>query len=118
MWMMIVKGLIAGAIVVSVSEVAGKYPKVGGLILTLPLTSIMAFLVLWRKEGDIQPISVLAGQTLVLVPLGLAFFVPLAFAKQWNLGFWEAFGMGVGLALVIIAIWFRWGPTWGMGSSG
>ena len=37
----------------------------------------------------------LARETLVLVPLGLPFFIPLAFASRLGLGFWPALGAGI-----------------------
>ena len=42
----------------------------GALLLTLPLISILAFVMMWHKEGEMQKISSLARQTLILVPLG------------------------------------------------
>ena len=39
---------------------------------------------------------------LILVPLSLPFFVPLAFADRLHLTFWPAFA--IGLALVTVAV--------------
>lgn len=44
----------------------------------------------------------MARQMLVLVPLSLVFFVPLAFADRLHLSFWPAFA--IGLALVTVAV--------------
>jgi hypothetical protein len=55
-------------------------------------------------------ISRLARETLILVPLGLPFFVPLAFAHRLGLGFWSAFVVGVALASVTIGLWLWLGP--------
>jgi hypothetical protein len=46
----------------------------------------------------------------VLVPLGLGFFVPFAWAKTWGLGFWPAFAAGTALASITIGLWFWLGP--------
>ena len=48
--------------------------------------------------------------TLVLVPLGLPFFVPLAFAEKLGLGFWSAFFSGLALAFVTVGLWLWLGP--------
>jgi hypothetical protein len=64
----------------------------------------------WQKEQQISTVSRLARETLVLVPLGLPFFVPLALSERLGLGFWSAFATGVVLASVTIGLWFWLGP--------
>jgi hypothetical protein len=49
-------------------------------------------------------------ETLILVPLGLPFFVPLAFAEGLGIRFWTAFGLGILLASGTIGLWFWLGP--------
>jgi hypothetical protein len=53
-------------------------------------------------------ISKMARQMLILVPLSLTFFVPLAFAGRLHLSFWPAFGIGLSLvtAAVTAYLWF------------
>src|SRR6266511_3107926 len=95
MWMLIVRGIIAGAVVVGVTALSSRYPKWGAFLLTLPLVSILAFLTAWQQKHDLPSISQVARQTLVLVPLGLPFFVPLALAEKFDLSFWSAFAFGL-----------------------
>lgn len=103
--------VIAGSVVVGVTEFSRRSPRFGALLLTLPITSIVAFVASWRKSHDLASISLLARETLVLVPLGLPFFVPLAFAQQWGLGFWSAFVLGLLLASATIGLWMWLGPN-------
>ena len=110
MWMMIARGLIAGLTIVGVTELSRRWPRAGALLLTLPLISILAFVMTWTMERDLVAISRLARETLVLVPLGLPFFLPLAFAERVGLSFWPAFGFGVLLASLTIGFWFWIGP--------
>jgi len=49
-------------------------------------------------------------ETLVLVPLGLPFFLPLAFADRLGLNFWPAFGIGMLLASCTVGTWLWLGP--------
>ena len=79
MWELLLRAGIAAAVIVTVSEIANRYPRLGALLLTLPLVSVLAFLMTWTRHHDLPAISRLARETLVLVPLGLPFFVPLAF---------------------------------------
>src|SRR3954451_20968539 len=105
MWMLIVRGVIAGAVVVGVSLLANRSPRLGAFLLTLPIVSIIAFVAVWSQEQDTSRISRLARETLVLVPLGLPFFVPLAFAQRLGFGFWTAFAAGVVLASITVGAW-------------
>jgi hypothetical protein len=109
MWWLLVRAGIAGITVALVSEAAQRRPRLGALLLTLPVISMIAFVMTWTEHHDLRTISRLARETLVLVPLGLPFFVPLAFCERWGLSFWPAFALGVALASVTIAAWFSLG---------
>lgn len=96
---------LAAVIVVAVAESSKRYPRAGALLLSLPLVSILAFVAAWLQHRDLPAISRVARETLVLVPLTLPFFVPLAFAERLGLGFWSAFAAGIGLAAAAIVAW-------------
>ena len=110
MWWIIGKTLIAAAIIAAVSEIANRFPRLGALLLTLPVVSILAFIITWTDHRDLTTISRLARETLFLVPLDLPFFLPLAFAPRLGLSFWPAFASGVLLASLTIGLWFWLGP--------
>ena len=42
-------------------------------MLTLPLISMLAFIMTWNKEQEMGTITALARETMILVPLGLPF---------------------------------------------
>lgn len=104
------RALIAGLVVAGVSEWSNRQPRLGALLLTLPIVSIVAFVMTWTKSGDMQAITQLARETLILVPLGLPFFIPFAFANRTGLSFWSSFGLGLVLAGTTIGIWFSLCP--------
>ncbi|MCA9173808.1 MAG: hypothetical protein KDB14_04910 [Planctomycetales bacterium] len=108
MWL---RAIIAGLVVAGVTEISDRYPRLGALLLTLPIVSIVAFVAVWQKSQDLRAISLLARETLVLVPLGLPFFVPLAASQRLGLSFWPAFSLGMILASVTIGLWFTLGPS-------
>ena len=110
MWDLVLRGVVAGVVVVGVTVIGRASPRLGALLLTLPIVSIVAFVSVWQKHHDVGAIGRLARETLVLVPLGLPFFVPIAFARQWGLGFWSAFAVGALLASALIGLWFWLGP--------
>ena len=110
MWPIILRGVIAGVLVAAVITLSNRSPRLGAFLLTLPVVSILAFLMTWHARRDLDGISRLARETLVLVPLGLPFFVPLAFAPRLGLGFWAAFVGGLALASVTVGLWLWLGP--------
>lgn len=110
MWWTLVKATISAAVIVAVADLSHRFPRVGALLLTLPIVSILAFLMSWQEHHDLPAISRLAKETLVLVPLGLPFFIPLAFADKLGIGFWSATGLGLVLAATTIGLWFAFGP--------
>ena len=110
MWWTIVKATISAAVIVAVAEISQRYPRLGALLLTLPTVSILAFCMSWQQHQDLPAISRLARETLILVPLGLPFFLPLAFADRLGLGFWSASALGLVLASLSIGAWFAFGP--------
>jgi hypothetical protein len=110
MWWTTAKTAIAVVTILAVASVSQRWPRLGALLLTLPLISILAFIFLWTDQHRIGTISQLARETLILVPLGLPFFVPLAVADRYRLGFWTAFFLGVLFASVTIGCWLFVAP--------
>jgi hypothetical protein len=107
----IVRVLLVSAIIVAVAELSKRYPRTGALLLSLPIVSILAMLLGWFQHHDLPAISRLSRETLVLVPLGLPFFVPLAFAQGLGLDFWIALVAGLFLASLTIGVWLAFGPA-------
>ncbi len=95
---LILKGLAAGAVVVVVSEIAARFPRLAALILFVPIAVPLVFIAMYMKEPSVGPIASLARQSLLLIPLSLPLFVPMALADRLGWSFWAA--LGVGLALL------------------
>jgi hypothetical protein len=108
---LIVKAAISATIIVAVSLISQRFPRWGAVLLTLPIVSILAFVMSWHTSHDLRAISRLARETLVLVPLGLPFFVPLAFCDRLGIGFWTAAAAGLLLATLTIGGWLLVGPS-------
>jgi hypothetical protein len=111
MLMFFVRTLLAALIIGIVSEVSHRSPRVGAVLLTLPIISIVAILMTWFRDHDLKNLSLLSRETLILVPLGLLFFVPLAFADQLGLKFWSALAAGLVLATLTVGGWLVFGPS-------
>ncbi|MGN6544712.1 MAG: hypothetical protein ACTHK7_06670 [Aureliella sp.] len=109
MWSWI-KILIAALVLAAVTNLAPRFPRLGAFVLTLPIVSILAFILTWERDHDLAVISRLARETLVLVPLGLPVFIPLAMAPRLGWSFWWALAAGIALAAIPIAAWLAFGP--------
>jgi hypothetical protein len=110
MFAILIRFVIPVLIIAAVSELSRRAPRLGALLLTLPLISVLAFGAAWFKDHDLKAVSKLARETLILVPLGLPFFVPLAYADRLGLNFWSAMIAGLILASITIGLWFAYGP--------
>jgi hypothetical protein len=106
MWWNMLRAAIAAAIIVGVSELSRRHPRIGALLLSLPIVSILAFGMAWLRHHDLPSISRMAKETLILVPLGLPIFVPLAFSRSGGLGFWSALALGILLAAAAIGVYY------------
>jgi len=109
LWWNLTRTLIAALTIVAVSESSQRFPRIGALLLSLPIIGILAFVMSWTQHGDLPAISRLARETLILVSLGLIFFVPLACAERLGLGFWSALAAGAAAASVTLGLWLQFG---------
>lgn len=105
------KAIVSGLIIASVAQLSPKLPRLGALILSLPLISIVAMLFVWFPNKNLTLISKMSLDTLILVPLGLVFFVPLALSVKMELGFWSAFFLGIVFASILISLWLWLSPN-------
>ena len=110
MFSLLLRVVIPVVTILAVSEVSRRSPRLGALLLTLPLVSILAFGAAWSRAHDLKSLSQMARETLILVPLGLPFFVPLAFAERLGIGFWIAMIIGLIMASLTIGLWLAYGP--------
>ena len=107
----IVRVGIAAVTIVAVAELSKRFPRYGALLLSLPIVSILAFILGWFQYHDLPAISKLAKETIILVLLGLPFFLPFAFSSQLGLGFWASMALGVLLASLSIGAWLLLVPS-------
>ena len=64
----LVKAAISGAIVAAASEVARRWPGIGGLIVSLPLVSLLAIVWLWRDTGEAERVAAARARHLLVLP--------------------------------------------------
>src|SRR5262249_31709049 len=104
---LITKTLISGVNIVTASKTAEPHPTHGGVLLSPPLTLILAMIWLWRDTGDKERIAALSEGTFWLVLPTLPMFLVLPALLRNGLSFWAALTASCALtiALYLVAVW-------------
>ena len=110
----IIKAAVSGLIVAAVSEIARRHPGWGGLVASLPLTSLLAMLWLWRDSGDTARVADLAMGTFWFILPSLPLFLLLPAMIRSGLGFWLSMAIGVAVTLALYALMFWAAPKLGL----
>jgi hypothetical protein len=110
MWKLLANAMLTGLVVAAVSEIARRFPRLGSLVLTMPIVIPAVFIVMYLRDRNLPPIARLAREALILIPLGLTFFVPVAFAHRLGLGFWPALATGLSVATATVGVYLLYAP--------
>jgi hypothetical protein len=110
---LIIKALLSGAIIAAVSEIAKRSPTFAALVVSLPLTSLLAFIWFYRDAGDTDKIAALSQSTFWFVLPSLPMFLVLPALLRGGLGFWPALGLS---CILTIALYFA--MVWALGRFG
>ena len=73
----IIKTLVTALIIVLVSEIAKKYTWTAAVIVSIPLTSLLAFIWLYYDTRDVQKVIDLSLGTIVMTIPSILFFILL-----------------------------------------
>ena len=111
---LIIKAGLSGAIVAAVSEIARRYPGWGGLLASLPLTSLLAMIWLYRDSGDAERVAELSVSTIWFLVPSVPLFVALPLLLRSGLGFWVSMAIVVVGTLALYAAWFWAAPRLGI----
>lgn len=109
-----VKALISGLIVAAASEVARRWPTVGGLIVSLPLVSLLAFVWLWNDTADTDRVAALSISTFWFFLPSMPLFLILPWLLRSGVGFWAAFALGVAITAILYLAMFWAAPRLGL----
>jgi hypothetical protein len=111
---LIIKAAVSGMIVAAVSEIARRYPGWGGLVASLPLTSLLAMLWLWRDTSDAERVAELSVSTIWFFVPSVPLFIALPLLIRWGIGFWASMAICVAGTLALYALMFWAAPRLGL----
>jgi len=83
----IIKTLITAVIVVTVAEIAKRSSLLAGLLISIPLTSFLAFIWLYWETKDSQKVIDLSYSIIWMVIPSFTFFIILPLALKYNITF-------------------------------
>jgi hypothetical protein len=110
-----VKVLLTAVLVVAIAEAAKRSTVLGGIIASLPLTSVLAFIWLYGETGDTQKIADLSTSVFWYVLPSLVLFIALPMLLGRGVGFWLSLMIASALTfaayLLMTAILARLGVT-------
>ena len=114
MWYLIIKAALSGVLIAIISEVAKRYPGLGGLIASLPLVSVLGMIWLWRDKPDAANMAAHAEATFwfVLPSLPMFLAIPALLRSGWS--FWAALAAGCALTVLLYALMVVLGPRVGI----
>ena len=111
---LLVKAGISGILVAIISEVARRQPGWGGLLASLPLTSILAMIWLWRDTGDGERVAALSASTIWFILPSVPLFIVIPWLLRTGFGFWATMAIAVAVTLALYALMFAIAPRLGI----
>lgn len=114
MTLLVLKALLSGMIVAAVSEIAKRYPGIGGLVASLPLVSVLAMIWLWRDTHDAARMAAHAEGTFWFVLPSLPMFLLMPAMLRRGIDFWPALIAGCALTITLYALTIWIGPRFGL----
>jgi len=110
----VIKAALSGLIVAAVSEIARRSPGWGGLLASLPLTSLLAMIWLWRDSHDGERVAELAGSAFWVILPSLPMFLVLPWLIRSGMWCWLSLSIVVVGTLALYAAWFWAAPRMGI----
>ena len=111
---LVIKAALSGVVVAAVSEIARRYPGWGGLVASLPLTSLLAMIWFFRDTKDAGRVAELSSSTFWFIIPSLPLFLALPFLIRSGVGFWGSMAIAVAGTLALYALMFWAGPKLGL----
>ncbi len=96
-----IKTALSAIIITTASEAARRAPALGALIVSLPLTSLLALVWLWYETGDTERSAALAQSTFWFVLPTLPMFLVMPVLLRHGLNFWPTLAIGSALTIVL-----------------
>jgi hypothetical protein len=102
---LLLKAAVSGIVVALASEAARRSALLGAVLVSLPLTSILTLVWLYRDTGDVDEVVALSWSILWVIVPSLVFFVALPVGLRSGLGFAGSLGVACALTALAYGAW-------------
>ena len=103
---LVFKILLTATVVVLISEIAKRSTLIAGVIASLPLTSLLAFLWMYYDVQDTGSIRDLSINIFLMIPPSLTFFVVMYFFLGWKLNFFMPLISAIAITAIVYWLYF------------
>tara|TARA_X000000368_G_C22881582_1_gene645559 strand:- start:274 stop:606 length:333 start_codon:yes stop_codon:yes gene_type:complete len=101
----LIKILVAVAIIVIASELSKKNTSFAAILLGLPIVLFTSFTFIWEESKDINKISLLTQETVIILLAGIPFLFLLTWLLKNGFNYYFALGSSsAGIILVTLLI--------------
>lgn len=104
---LLLKAIIGGIIIATVSTIGGRYPTIGAFVLGVPLASFVAFIFMHYAGVDVQTFKTISIQTIYFVLISLLFFPVFAYMLP-SYGFWISMITGILISGSLMLVLLRY----------
>jgi len=111
---LLLKALLSGAVIAAASEIARRSSLLAAVLISLPLTSILAAIWLYRDTRDTGEVAALSWSILWVIVPSLVFFVVLPLALR-SFGFWPSLALACAATAAGYAAWLGAARLLGLG---
>ena len=109
-----IKALVSGVIVAAASEVSRRWPGVGGLIVSLPLVSLLTFIWVWMDTRNNEKVAELAQGAFWFFLPSMPMFLALPAMLRAGVNFWASFSISVVATACLYLLMFWLAPRVGI----
>jgi hypothetical protein len=101
---LVLKALLSGILIAVASEVARRSSLLGAVLISLPLSSILALIWLYRDTRDTTEVAELSWSILWVIVPSVVFFVVLPLALR-SLAFWPSLVLASATTAAAYGVW-------------
>ena len=97
----LIKIIIAVAIIVAASELSKKSTSLAAILLGLPIVLFTSFTFIWEESRDINKISLLTQETVIILLAGIPFLFLLTWMLKNGFNYYLALGSSCGGIILV-----------------
>ena len=102
----IIKIIFTALVIVIISEIAKRSTLIAGIVASIPITSLLAFMWLYFDTQDPHSIRDLSRNILLMIPPSMTFFIVLYSLIVWNISFYSSLSIAILLTAFVYWLYF------------